>query len=128
VLAARDAIKDNERVSNCGRRFWELTGGVLRCAACGGAIATNYITPRQTGYYRCGKRYRLGEYACPQGKNFRAEETEAVVWQFVSDLLKDPTELRRGINKMLDDMKILASRNPTDDEERWLKKLAELEA
>jgi hypothetical protein len=26
VLAARDAIKDNERVSNCGRRFWELTG------------------------------------------------------------------------------------------------------
>jgi hypothetical protein len=32
VLAAREAIKDNERVS---RRFWELTGGVLRCAACG---------------------------------------------------------------------------------------------
>jgi hypothetical protein len=49
VLAAREAIKDNERVSNCGRRFWELTGGVLRCAACGGAMATNYMTPRQTG-------------------------------------------------------------------------------
>jgi site-specific DNA recombinase len=31
VLAAREAIKDNERVSNCGRRFWELTGGC--CAA-----------------------------------------------------------------------------------------------
>lgn len=30
VLAAREAIKDNVRVSNCGRRFWELTGGVLR--------------------------------------------------------------------------------------------------
>jgi hypothetical protein len=44
VLATRDAIKDNERVSNCGRRFWELTGGVLRCAACGSAMATNYIT------------------------------------------------------------------------------------
>src|SRR5918998_3012974 len=128
VLAARDAIKDNEKVSNCGRRFWELTGGVLRCAACGGAMATNYMTPRQTGYYRCGKRYRLGKYACSQGKNFRAEETEAVVWQFVSGILKDPAELRRGINKMLDEMKVLASRSPGDDEESWLKKLAELES
>jgi site-specific DNA recombinase len=128
VLAARDAIKDNERVSNCGRRFWELTGGVLRCAACGGAMATNYMTPRQTGYYRCGKRYRLGEHACSQGKNFRAEDTEALVWQFVSGILKDPAKLRRGINKMLDEMKTLASRHPSDDEETWLKKLAELES
>jgi site-specific DNA recombinase len=128
VLAARDAIKDNKRVSNCGRRFWELTGGVLRCAACGGAMATNYITPRQTGYYRCGRRYRLGEYACSQGKNLRAEETETAVWQFVSGILKDPTELHRGINKMLDEMKTLTSRSPSDDEENWLKKLAELES
>jgi hypothetical protein len=91
-------------------------------------MATNYMTPRQTGYYRCGKRYRLGKYACSQGKNFRAEETEALVWQFVSGILKDPTELRRGINKMLDEMKTLASRGPGDDEENWLKKLAELES
>ena len=102
VLAARDAIKDNEKVSNCGRRFWELTGGVLRCAACGGAMATNYITPRKTGYYRCGRRYRLGAYACSQGKNFRADETEAVVWSFVSRVLKDPERLRRGMDEMLD--------------------------
>jgi hypothetical protein len=128
VLAAREVIKDNERVSNCGRRFWELTGGVLRCAACGGAMATNYMTPRQTGYYRCGKRCRLGKYACSQGKNVRAEETEAVVWQFVSGILKDPAELRRGINKMLDEMKTLTSRSPGDDEESWLTKLAELES
>jgi uncharacterized protein YukE len=77
---------------------------------------------------RCGKRYRLGKYACSQGKNFRAEETEAVVWRFVSGILKDPTELRHGINKMLDEMKRLASRRPGDDEENWLKKLAELES
>ena len=84
VLSARNAIKVNEKVSNCGRRFWELTGSVLRCAACGGAMATNFITPRKTGYYRCGKRYRLGAHACSQGKNLRAEETETVVWGFVS--------------------------------------------
>src|ERR687893_2057843 len=128
VLAARDAIKDNERVSNCGRRFWELTGGVLRCAACGGAMATNYMTPRQTGYYRCGKRYRVGKHVCSQGKNIRAEETEAVVWSFVSRVLKSPERLRRGMDEMLDEMKTLTSRSPSDDEENWLKKLAEREA
>jgi len=128
VLAARDAIKDNEKISNCGRRFWELTGGVFRCAACGSAMATNFITPRKTGYYRCGRRYRVGEYACSQGKNIRAEETEAAVWDFVSGILKDPERLRRGIDEMLDRERALTSRSPGDDEESWLKKLSELVA
>jgi site-specific DNA recombinase len=127
VLAARNAIKDNVRVSNCGRRFWELTGGVFRCASCGSAMATNYITPRQTGYYRCGRRYRLGQHACSQGKNIRAEDTEAVVWGFVSSILKDPERLRRGIDEMLAREKASAPRDPGEDEEGWLKKLSELE-
>jgi site-specific DNA recombinase len=94
VLAAREAIKDNKRVSNCGRRFWELTGGVLRCAACGYAMGTNFLTDRGIGYYRCGRRYRLGLDACSQSKTLRAVETEALVWGFVSDVLKDPTRLK----------------------------------
>jgi site-specific DNA recombinase len=128
VLSAREAIKDNERVSNCGRRFWELTGGVLRCAACGYAMATNYFTTRETGYYRCGRRYRLGVHACSQGKSFRAVETEALVWGFVSGMLKDPTRLERGLSEMLEQEKALLYRGPGEDEEMWLKKLAELEA
>jgi site-specific DNA recombinase len=127
VLAARHAIKDNEKVSNCGRRFWELTGGVLRCAACEGAMATNYITPRKTGYYRCGKRYRLGTHACSQGRNFRAEDTERKVWDFVSSVLKDPERLRLGVDEMLDREKALSSRTSDEDAEGWLKKLSELE-
>ena len=126
VLAARKIIEKNEKVSNCGRRFWELTGGVLRCAACEGAMATNYITPRQTGYYRCGKRYRLGTHACSQGKNFRAEETETTVWEFVSGILKDPQRIRRGLDEMLDRERASASRRPDEEEEVWLKKLYEL--
>ena len=127
VLAARKIIEKNEKVSNCGRRFWELTGGVLRCAACEGAMATNFITPRQTGYYRCGKRYRLGIHACSQGKNFRAEETEKTVWEFVSDILKNPQRLRSGLDEMLNRERALASRGPDEEEEVWLKKLSELE-
>jgi site-specific DNA recombinase len=127
VLAARKIIENNEKVSNCGRRFWELTGGVLRCAACGSAMATNFITPRQTGYYRCGKRYRLGKHACSQGKNLRAEKTEKIIWEFVSGVLKDPQRLRRGLDEMLDRERLSASRGPYEEEEVWIKKLSELE-
>jgi site-specific DNA recombinase len=127
VLAARGAIKDNEKVSNCGRRFWELTGGVLRCAACGGAMATTYQSHREVGYYRCGKRYRLGSHACSQGKNFRAEDTERDVWNFVSSVLKDPERLRSGLDEMLDREEALSSLAHNEDEEEWLKKLSELE-
>ena len=39
VDAARVAIKDNQRSSNAGRRFWQLSGGVMRCGACGNAMS-----------------------------------------------------------------------------------------
>jgi site-specific DNA recombinase len=128
VLAARAAIKDNVKVSNCGRRFWELTGGVLRCEACGGAMGTNFVTTRGAAYYRCGRKYRVGSSACRQGKYFRAEDTEALVWDFVSSILKDPDGLKRGLDEMLEQEKRLASRRPEEEERTWLKKLAELEA
>ena len=90
-------------------------------------MATNFITPRQMGYYRCGKRYRLGKNTCSQGKNFRAEETETTVWEFVSGILKDPQRLRRGLDEMLDRERASASRGPDEEEELWIKKLSELE-
>ncbi len=127
MLAAKEASKDNKRVSNCGRRFWELTGGVLRCATCGYAMGTNFLTDRGIGYYRCGRRYRLGLDACSQSKTLRAVETEALVWEFVSDVLKDPTRLKRGLDEMVEREKALISRGPAEEGKAWLKKLAELE-
>jgi site-specific DNA recombinase len=127
VLAAREAIKDNQKISNCGRRFWELTGGVLRCAGCGYAMGTNFIIDRGTGYYRCGRRYRLGVDACSQSKTLRAVETEALVWGFVSGVLKDPTRLELGLNRMIEQEKALGSRGSGDYSKAWLKKLSELE-
>ena len=72
-------------------------------------------------------RTSVGKHACSQGKNIRAEETEAAVWGFVSRILKDPERLRRGIDEMLDRERALTSRSPGNDEEGWLKKLSELE-
>ena len=90
-------------------------------------MSTNYITPRKTGYYRCGGRYRLGVQACPQSKVLRAEDTESLVWSFVSGILKDSARLERGLNEMLEQEKGLASRRPAEEEKIWLEKLSELE-
>jgi hypothetical protein len=90
-------------------------------------MATTFHNFRNVGYYRCGRRFRLGTHACLQGKNFRAEEAEAVVWNFVSSVLKDPERLRRGMDEMLHRERALSSRAPGEDEEGWLKKYSELE-
>jgi hypothetical protein len=74
VDAAREAIADNKPVSNNGERFWELSGGVLRCSACGLAMRTN-ITRKGTKrycYYLCRKHHADWE-ACPNRKNYRAD-------------------------------------------------------
>ena len=63
---AREAIKDNRRPSSAGLRFWELSGGVLRCAECGRAMQTTTITSstgRAHHYYRCPRRVRDGKTA-----------------------------------------------------------------
>jgi hypothetical protein len=63
-----------------------------------------------------------------KGKNFRAEETETTVWEFVSGVLKNPQRLRRGLDEMLDRERASVSQGPGEEEEVWLKKLSELEA
>ncbi|QIN79958.1 hypothetical protein GBA65_17100 [Rubrobacter marinus] len=100
VLAARNAIKENKKCSNAGRYFWELTGSVMRCGECGVAMGTNHITGRDARYYRCTRRYGRGVGACTMSKNFRAEKTEAAVWNFVSGVLKDPERLRAGLDEI----------------------------
>ena len=89
-------------------------------------MATNYMTPPQTGYYRCGRRYRLGKYACSQGKNFRAEETERRVWEAVAGLLGDPEQLRADLEQMIElERDAAALGDPKWEEKVWLDKLAE---
>lgn len=42
VEAARTVIKDNRVPSKAGRRFWELSGGIIRCGVCSGGTAGLY--------------------------------------------------------------------------------------
>ena len=129
VDAAREATR-NRRPSSAGRRFWELSGGILRCGGCGYAMMTTSISSHGTGrfnhYYRCPKRLRDKE-VCPQPKNWRADRTEPRVWELISGLMTDPAQLRSDLERMIELEREGLRGDPTRDTKVWLEKLAEVE-
>jgi hypothetical protein len=104
VDGAREAIKDNQRSPSSNRRFWELSGGLLSCGCCGYAMRKD-ARVRKDGawfYYRCARRWRNGSNACPNGKSLNVNKVESPVWQFVSELLRDPTKVRTGLDALME--------------------------
>ena len=110
VEAAREMIQDNRPPSSTGRRFWQLPSGTVRCSGCRTRM-TRYASAaggRIYSYYRCARLARLGKDSCPSleghrsRKNHRAENVEQLVWEFVSDLMKDPTQLREDLERMIE--------------------------
>jgi site-specific DNA recombinase len=125
VLAAREAIKDNVWSSSAGDRVWELTGGILRCAECGRAMSVNYIRAKGRGYYRCAARYNGGlENACSMSRTMRAEVVGARVWNFVSEILTNPSNLARGLERMIENERAPST---AEDEALWLKRIDEID-
>jgi site-specific DNA recombinase len=125
VLAAREAIKDNVWSSSAGDRVWELTGGVLRCAECGRAMSVNYIRAKGRGYYRCAARYNGGlENACSMSRTMRAEVVGARVWEYVREILTNPSNLARGLERMIEHERAPST---AEDEALWLKRIAEID-
>jgi site-specific DNA recombinase len=126
AIAAREAIKDNEWISNAGDKVWELSGGVIRCAECGRAMTVNHVRAKARGYYRCTGRYNGGiESRCSMSHTIRADEAETRVWEFVSEILTNPQRLARGLEKMLEDERWPSAAG--EDETPWLKRIAELD-
>jgi len=54
-------------------------------------------------YYRCIKHRREGNEACANTKSYRADELEGLVWEFVSEFLKDPQRIREGLEAMIEE-------------------------
>ncbi len=107
VDAARETIKDNKRPSNARRRFWPLSGGVLRCPACGCAMSPHTVSPggkstRFYYYYRCAKHMKDSYDGCSNYRHHRAEELEEQVWTEVRGLLRDPDRLRAGMDAAIE--------------------------
>jgi len=130
VDAAREAIASNTRTSKNGGRFWQLSGGILRCGGCGWTMKTTTVkagnSEKRNHYYRCVKHdNRHGE--CPNRKCHRGEGVEERVWEAVSGILKDPEQLRADLDAMIE-LERGSVRGDADDETRlWADKLAEVE-
>jgi len=134
VEAAREMIQDNRPPGSTGRRFWQLPSGSVRCSGCRTRM-TQYASAaggRIYAYYRCSRLARLGKGSCPSlegyrsRKNHRAEHVERLVWEFVSDLMKDPAQLRDDLERMIELEKNGAHGDPEIESKAWLDKLTEL--
>jgi site-specific DNA recombinase len=103
VERARESIRHNKRASNAGKRFWSLSGGILRCALCGSPMEPSTTRPKGKAYfyYRCSRTHR-GWPRCENRTLLRAEYIEENTWAFVSDLFRDPDRLRMEFDKMIE--------------------------
>ena len=92
VDAAREAVRDNTWNPRGDARFWELSGGILRCGACGRRMRT-CVTRKKPDrvyfYYACAKRRECRD-ACPNRRSYRADALEPAVRRAVAGLLTDP--------------------------------------
>ena len=130
VDATREAIKENRKCSNAGRRSWELSGGILRCGTCGYAMVAHTTTAsKRSGtyfYYACRTPYAKGRGSCSGAKHLSAEKLEARIWEAVSGLLTDPVRLRAGLDAMIEQERAGARSDPDEELHLWAGKLAGL--
>jgi len=127
VEEARRGIQGNRAPSSAaGRRFWDLSGGVLFCK-CGRRMATHTVK-RKGGrgfYYVCGQR-RSGRGRCEHGAKYHpAQETERRVRAFLSRLLQDPETLREQVERQAAEER-RALRAPEREVAAWKERLASL--
>jgi hypothetical protein len=130
VDAARAAIRNNRRASSNGDRFWELSGGIAWCGLCGARMCTNVVKGRggrKHFYYRCWKRMKFGDDACPRPASYQAHRVESGVWEFVSGLLKNPEQLRDDLDKMIELERQGLRGDPDRESKAWLEKLYEVD-
>jgi site-specific DNA recombinase len=132
VDAARAAIKDNRVPSKAGRRFWELSGGILRCATCGHTTA-NHSVRANSGthyhhYYYCRNHHKHGDAECTHRKNHRALDIEGRVWDLISGLLKDPERLREGLDEMIEAERTGMRGDPEAEALTWLSRITALDS
>src|SRR5215211_1889687 len=132
VEAARQSLKDNVRKpSKAAKRLWELSEGILRCGECGHTLRPNTShkkSGRRFHYYRCRSRYNTGPSRdCGNRKYLRAEQIEEQVWEFVYRLLRDPERIRAGLDRLIEEERTNAGRDPKRDAGFWSRRITEVE-
>jgi site-specific DNA recombinase len=132
VDAARRELDGNKQCSKADDKFWELSGGIMRCGYCGRRMTAQVTSyKRKDGrksryhYYRCQKAVTHKEL-CPYRKSYNANKLEEKVWDLVSDFLKDPERLRAGLEEKIRREEEAASlnRNPEKQIRVWRERIA----
>jgi hypothetical protein len=88
-------------------------------------MSVNYIRAKDRGYYRCAARYNGGlEHACSMSRTMWAEVVGARIWNFVSEILTNPSNLARGLERMIENERVPST---AEDEALWLKRIADID-
>ena len=101
VERARANLKNNRRPANAGRRFWDLSGGILRCSECSRAMCATTASKKYF-YYVCTTGVHKHKSGCEAKKFHRAADLEEWVWGKLCSILTDPEKLRAGLEEMIE--------------------------
>jgi site-specific DNA recombinase len=120
VDTARGRMGKNRAPSMNGKRFWELSGGIVHCSECGYVMGTTSSgTPTNDYYYyRCRSRYNV-KSDCDNGRGVRADALEQEAWKVVSSALRHPARLRAGLKKMIESERWTLATRPEKQIARW---------
>jgi len=133
VDLARERIKDNRRPSSAGHRFWELSSGIGRCAACNRVLRSRKRTKPKGGrrytyfYYRCPAFDSHGSKGCENSRHASATKLEGQVWDFVRGTLLDPAELCSDLDRAIELERDGQRGDPEAGMKHWLDKVLEAE-
>jgi Recombinase zinc beta ribbon domain len=133
VEAARAMVKDNRPPAKTGRRFWQIPSAAIRCKYCGKTMlkVSAGVGDKVYAYYKCSRLIHYGKDGCCPDRvrtYHRAAEVERRVWEVVSDLMKNPEQLRDDLERMIELEKQGVRGDPDVEAKAWLDKLAETEA
>ena len=107
-------------------REWEVRE-LMRCS-CGVSMVTHHTNPepkRIYHYYSCRSRRELRSMGHCRQRSIQAKEVEPLVWEFVSNLLKDPERIRAGMNALIARESEADCRASGEQAAAWTKKLEE---
>ncbi|HEV8043793.1 MAG TPA: recombinase zinc beta ribbon domain-containing protein, partial [Rubrobacter sp.] len=118
------------KTSNAGRRFWELSGGILRCAECGWTMYahTTVSSPnKRLFYYCCKAKYKKGPEFCTATRTRKAADLEARVWEEVRAYLEEPERLRADLDRAIE-LERGGRGDPDREAKAWAQRIAEADA
>ncbi|CAA9348400.1 MAG: hypothetical protein AVDCRST_MAG93-6999 [uncultured Chloroflexia bacterium] len=101
ALEARRGVASNVLPSKNGKRFWELSGGILFCSECGRRMQTHTVNTKRGYYvyYRCQAISNGKADRCPAKRQIRADRIETEVWDAVRDLVSAQDVLLRRVRE-----------------------------